>query len=59
MATKVGIIGAGGMVSYHIQGFKQGGAEIIAIADLNEEAAKQTAEENDIPHVFSDVAEML
>ena len=31
MATKVGIIGAGGMVGYHIQGFKQAGAEIVAI----------------------------
>ena len=59
MATKVGIIGAGGMVSYHIQGFKQAGAEITAIADLNEDAAKQIAGENEIPHVFSDVAEML
>ena len=59
MAIKVGIIGAGGMVSYHIQGFKQAGAEITAIADINEDAAKQTAEENEIPQVFSDVAEML
>jgi len=59
MATKVGIIGAGGMVSYHIQGFKQAGAEISAIADLNQEAAQKVADENDIPRVFGEVAEML
>ena len=59
MATKVGIIGAGGMVSYHIQGFKQAGAEVLAIADLNKEAAQKVADENGIPQVFGDVAEML
>ena len=59
MATKVGIIGAGGMVSYHIQGFKQAGAEIAAIADVNEEAAQKIADENTIPKVFGDVAQML
>mgnify|MGYP001287380247 CR=1 FL=1 len=50
MATKVGIIGAGGMVSYHIQGFKQAGAEIAAIADVNEEATQKVADENAIPN---------
>jgi predicted dehydrogenase len=59
MATKVGIIGAGGMVGYHIQGFKQAGAEISAIADVNEEAAQKVADENAIPTVFGDVAQML
>ncbi|MFP6874657.1 MAG: Gfo/Idh/MocA family oxidoreductase [Verrucomicrobiales bacterium] len=59
MTTKVGIIGAGGMVSYHIQGFKQAGAEISAIADINEEAAQKVADKNAIPKVFGDVAEML
>ncbi len=59
MATKVGIIGAGGMVDYHIQGFKAGGAEILAIADLNKEAAQKVADANGIPNVYGDVAEML
>jgi len=43
MATKVGVIGAGGMAEYHIQGFRQAGAEVFAMADVNEEAAKATA----------------
>ena len=59
MATKVGIIGAGGMVGYHIEGFKQAGAEIIAIADMNLEAAQRVAEENGIGESFGDVNEML
>ena len=59
MATKVGIIGAGGMVGYHIAGFKQAGAEITAIADMNLEAAQKVAEENGIAQSFGDVNEML
>jgi predicted dehydrogenase len=59
MATKVGIIGAGGMVSYHIDGFKQAGAEVVAIADVAKEAAQRVAEAQAIPNVYGDVAEML
>ncbi len=59
MPTKVGIIGAGGMVSYHIAGFKAADAEIVAIADVAVEAAQKVADDNGIPQVFGDVAEML
>ena len=59
MATKVGIIGAGGMVSYHIEGFKQAGAEVVAIADVNKEVAQGVADAQGIPNVHGDVAEML
>ncbi len=59
MATKMGIIGAGGMVAYHIDGFKQGGGEVVAIADVNVEAAQKVADANGIPNVYGDVAEML
>ena len=59
MATKVGIIGAGGMVKYHIQGFKAGGADIVAIADVNKEAAEKAAAEYGISSAFGDVAELL
>lgn len=59
MATKVGIIGAGGMVNYHIEGFKNGGAEIVALADVNAEAAQKVADANGIPNVYGDVAKML
>jgi predicted dehydrogenase len=56
MATKVGVIGAGGMVRYHIEGFKAAGAEVIAIADVNEAAARRVADAQDIPNVYGDVA---
>ena len=44
MTQKIGIIGAGGMLQYHAPGFKAGGAEIVAICDMNQEAASQTAD---------------
>lgn len=59
MATKVGVIGAGGMLQYHVPGFQQGGGEVVAIADVNEAAAKASAEQWSIPQVFSDTAEFL
>ena len=59
MATKIGIIGAGGMVDYHIQGFQAAGAVIAAIADVNKAAAQKVAEANDISDVFDDVTAML
>ncbi|MDF1656029.1 MAG: Gfo/Idh/MocA family oxidoreductase [Verrucomicrobiales bacterium] len=59
MAIKVGVIGAGGMAHYHIAGFRQAGAEVVAMADVNAEAAKASAESNDIPTSYGDVAEML
>ena len=59
MATKVGIIGAGGMLQYHAKGFQEAGAEIIAIADMNLEAAGKAAEEWKVENVYSDVDKML
>jgi len=59
MATRVGIIGAGWMALYHVQGFKAGGATVTAVCDTVEAAAKAAAEKYDIPNVFTDVAEML
>jgi len=59
MATKVGIIGAGGMVGYHIDGFRKGGGQVAAIADVNLEAAKAAAEKHGIDTVFESVDDML
>lgn len=47
------------MAHYHIQGFRQAGGEVVAMADVNLEAAQSSAAENDIPNVYGDVAEML
>jgi predicted dehydrogenase len=59
MTSKVGIIGAGGMAEYHIAGFKQGGAEVVAIADASLEAAKKGAETYGIPKVSESVDALL
>ena len=59
MSKKIGIIGAGGMLQYHAAGFRAGGADLLAICDMNEQAAQVAAKEYDVPHVFSDSAKML
>ncbi len=59
MPTKVAIIGAGGMLQYHAGGFKEAGASIVALADMNPTAATAAAREWDIPNVYRDVETML
>lgn len=59
MSTKIAIIGAGGMAAYHATGFRQAGAEIIALCDVNQGAAHKAATKHNIPGVYTDVAEML
>lgn len=59
MSIKIAIIGAGGMAAYHIAGFRQAGAEIVALADVNKLAADKAAAKHGIPRVFDDVATML
>lgn len=59
MSIKIGIIGAGGMANYHIPGFQSAGANVAAIADVNQDAAKAMAQKFGIPTVYGDVAEML
>jgi predicted dehydrogenase len=59
VSIKVGVIGAGGMANYHIPGMRAGGAEVIAIADPNREAAERIAGKYGIADVFNDVGRML
>ncbi len=59
MATKVGIIGAGGMARYHVQGFRDAGAEVVAVADVDRGAAQAAADALGIDRVFDDVGVML
>jgi predicted dehydrogenase len=59
MSIKIGIIGAGGMANYHVPGFRQAGAEVVALCDVSEPAAKKAAEKHQIGRVFTDVGEML
>ena len=59
MAQKIGIIGAGGMLQYHAPGFQAGGGEIVAICDMNQEAAQKAAKTYGAKHVFADTQKML
>ena len=59
MSIKIAIIGAGGMASYHAKGFREAGADIIALADVNRAAAEKAAAKYAIGRVYGDVAELL
>lgn len=58
MALKIGIIGAGGMASYHVPGFRSAGAEVVAIADMNLEAAKRAGVKYGVGKTFASPKEM-
>jgi predicted dehydrogenase len=59
MSTRIAIIGAGGMAAYHAKGFREAGADIVALADVSRPAAERAAAKHGIGKVYSDVAEML
>ena len=59
MSTKVGIIGAGGMLQYHAAGFRAAGADIVAICDVNKTAAVNAAAGLNVENSFSEVSDML
>lgn len=59
MSKKIAIIGAGGMAAYHTAGFRQAGAEIVALCDVNETAAQKAASKYGIGRIFTNVAAML
>jgi predicted dehydrogenase len=59
MSTKVGIIGAGGMLQYHVAGFRKAGADVIAVADAAPEAAARAASTWGIGRSFESVDAML
>jgi len=47
------------MALYHVEGFTRAGASVVAVCDMNEEAAKTAAEKYNIPKVFTSVEDML
>jgi predicted dehydrogenase len=59
MSTKAGVIGAGGMLQYHAAGFRQAGAEIVAVADAAPGAAAKAAEKWGIGKAYDSVEAML
>ena len=57
---KVGMIGAGGIAGTHIGYLKKiPGVEVVAVCDVREEAAKNTATKFEIPHIFSSYKDVI
>lgn len=59
MSMEIGIVGAGGMAPYHCKGFVQAGANVVCVADYNEQKAVSFAKEYGIEHTASSLTEML
>jgi len=59
MSIKIGVVGAGGMLRYHAAGFRSAGAELVALCDVNLDAARKAATRENIPAVYSGVGKML
>jgi predicted dehydrogenase len=58
--ARIGIIGVGYIGEVHINGFNASGkAEVVAIADVNEELLKSRQEAYHIPNTYTDYKEML
>jgi len=58
--VKIGMIGVGQIGKHHVGGYgKIPEAEIVAIADVNQEEAKRVAEGIGVRHVFSDFRDLL
>ncbi|MDQ2692418.1 MAG: Gfo/Idh/MocA family oxidoreductase [Chloroflexota bacterium] len=57
---RIGLIGAGQRGQQHLDNYQQvPGAEIVAVADINEALARRVADQFKIPHVYSDYRELL
>lgn len=56
---KAGIVGTGHYSRYHARAYNETGVEIAAVADISKKAARQFAEEFDVPNRFSDYRELL
>jgi predicted dehydrogenase len=57
---KVGIIGVGQVGKRHVERYQQlSGVEIVAVADIDQAEAIRVAEINEVPHVFTDLRDLL
>lgn len=51
-SVKIGIIGAGSMLRYHIEGFRRAGAEVITLSDASLDFATRAAHAWAVPRAF-------
>ncbi|MFA5126409.1 MAG: Gfo/Idh/MocA family oxidoreductase [Patescibacteria group bacterium] len=59
MSVRIGIVGAGVMLKYQVNGFRLAGAEITCIADPDQAAAQKAATQWEIPRTFTSLETML
>ncbi|PJF41316.1 MAG: gfo/Idh/MocA family oxidoreductase [Chloroflexi bacterium] len=58
--VNIGIIGTGQIGKYHIENYHHiAGANLVAVADINEAEARRVAEKYNIPYVYSDFHKLL
>ena len=58
--VRIGLIGAGQISGMHQNAYdKIADAQMVAVADINEAAAKAAAEAHHIPHIYTNFREML
>jgi predicted dehydrogenase len=58
MAKKIAIVGAGWMAAYHVAGFRDAGAEVVAIVDGNPAAATQASQKYDVDKTFGNTKDL-
>ncbi|MBV9866189.1 MAG: Gfo/Idh/MocA family oxidoreductase [Abitibacteriaceae bacterium] len=57
---RIGMIGTGQIGKSHLSRYEKiPGAEIVALADINEAEVKRVAEQYKVPHVYTDFRELL
>lgn len=59
MQTRIGIIGCGGVASRHVDAWKKNGAEVIALSDVQVEAAEKLGERCPGATIYRDYRELL
>ncbi|MBN1458002.1 MAG: Gfo/Idh/MocA family oxidoreductase, partial [Armatimonadetes bacterium] len=57
--AKIGIIGVGQIGDMHLQTYQKLPVEIVAVADVDEEAANRAAQEYGVEKTFTDFRELL
>jgi predicted dehydrogenase len=58
--VRVGVIGVGQIGKIHLDNYRSiDGAEVVAVADLNEDEARRVAAQHGVPDVYTDLAQLL
>ena len=56
---RIGIVGCGGIAKSHLDGWRKNGVKVVAVTDVNADAAKAFAVTADGAKVFSDANSMI